>query len=266
MTWIVGKNTFFGHAILASDICVTFTSGTGEKSHVDCLQKVYPLGRFVVGGFSGSVRIGFSLLGDFQRELSTSPPDEAWNINIIANTWLPRVAKKIFKLSPQIEQHVGSSIIIAAAHPTKNRGDAPWPWTDIYKFSSPEFEPEHARQDEAIAIGSGSALTEHMDKVIEACNSSTFHQMILGGEIAQARFVAEILEKTMQEVPSKGISDKFQVVLVNRGKVIIFNHEYDKVTDKGLEPVVRFPKIAKNYEQFIDLTIKLNGRADSAWC
>ncbi|MDO9515311.1 MAG: hypothetical protein Q7J01_04320, partial [Syntrophales bacterium] len=65
---------------------------------------------------------------------------------------------------------------------------------------------------------------------------------------------------------SKGISDKFQVALVNRGKVIIVNHEYDKITDKGLEPAVIFPEIAKNYKQFIDLTIKLNGRADAAWC
>jgi len=59
MTWIVGTASLFGNSILVSDICVTFTDNSGQQKHVDCIQKIYPLGQFVLGGFSGSVKIGF---------------------------------------------------------------------------------------------------------------------------------------------------------------------------------------------------------------
>jgi hypothetical protein len=58
MTWVIGASSLFGHGAVISDIQVTFRTG----QTVDLLQKAYPLGRFIVGGFSGSVLIGFRLL------------------------------------------------------------------------------------------------------------------------------------------------------------------------------------------------------------
>jgi len=67
MTWIVGTGTMFGHAVLASDIHATLKYGKGEEHYIDCLQKIYPLGKFVVGGFAGSVKIGFSIISSLHR-------------------------------------------------------------------------------------------------------------------------------------------------------------------------------------------------------
>ena len=90
MTWIVGTPSIFGSSILVSDLCVTFTERDGTLRHVDCLQKIYPLGNFVLGGFAGSIRVGFTALALLRRELGTCPAGAAWNVRVISDTWLRR--------------------------------------------------------------------------------------------------------------------------------------------------------------------------------
>lgn len=258
MTWIVGANSFFGQAILASDICVTITSKSKQKSYSDCLQKVYPLGRFVIGGFAGSVCIGFAMMDSLHREFSTTSNEEAWNLDIVANTWLPRVTKRVFKLASEVERKLGCQIILATVHPTKNRGDAPYPWTDIYIFSSPEFKPVKANQNQVLGIGSGSSVAVYMNAIQAACNDFTFHQTAMGGDTAQGRLIASVVEKTVKENPISGVSSFFQVALVNRIHFKIFNHEYDIYPPGQPKIEIRCPSIAKNFPQFRQI-MKDNG-------
>lgn len=58
MTWIVGGAPPFGWAVGLSDIRVSFSDGT----ELDCLRKIYPVGRFITAGFAGSVAIGFAMI------------------------------------------------------------------------------------------------------------------------------------------------------------------------------------------------------------
>jgi len=53
----------FGYGFGLSDIRVTLGNGT----EVDCLQKIYPVARWVAAGFSGSVQIGFALIDSLSR-------------------------------------------------------------------------------------------------------------------------------------------------------------------------------------------------------
>ena len=57
MTWVVGTPTMFGYAFGISDVRVTL-GGT----EIDCLQKIYPVGRWVAAAFAGSVKIGFAMI------------------------------------------------------------------------------------------------------------------------------------------------------------------------------------------------------------
>ncbi|WP_260736442.1 hypothetical protein [Tunturiibacter lichenicola] len=57
MTWVVGIPTTFGYAFGISDVRVTL----GDKTEIDCLQKIYPIGRYVAAAFAGSVKIGFAM-------------------------------------------------------------------------------------------------------------------------------------------------------------------------------------------------------------
>ena len=69
MTWVLGANTEFGSVLMASDIRITL-----RGCEYDCLQKVYPLGFNIVGGFSGSVTIGMDTLAFLSAQFANAPP------------------------------------------------------------------------------------------------------------------------------------------------------------------------------------------------
>jgi len=86
MTWVVGATSMFGYGALYSDVQVTFADGTTK----DLIQKAYPITNFIAAGFSGSVRVGFSLLQSLAE--CTLLPDEAlrtqaWDPVWVAKRW-----------------------------------------------------------------------------------------------------------------------------------------------------------------------------------
>jgi len=266
MTWVIGVNSMFGIAILVSDVCVTFTLPSGEKRYLDCLQKIYPLGRCVIGGFSGSVRIGFRMMEYLRRQFEICPENSRWDLDMISNTWLPRVVRRIFNLSPENEKKYGCSIILAGAHPTKNRGDLAVPWTDVVRLRSPDFKPEKVEQRNIISIGKGSVIDDYVDRVQRACNDFAFHEVIMGGKAAQANYVVSTVEKAVQENPISGVSKFFQYAWVNREEYSIINHEYDIYPPNEEKIEVRCPEIAKGYQKFIQLSKELGVQAESSVC
>jgi hypothetical protein len=74
MTWVIGMRTMFGYSIGLSDVRVTAADGR----FVDCLQKVYPVGRDIILGFAGSVSIGFKMVRRMATLMSQAPPDQGW--------------------------------------------------------------------------------------------------------------------------------------------------------------------------------------------
>lgn len=142
MTWIVGTTSIFGHAILAADVCVTFAMPNGQRTYLDCLQKIHPLGRFVVGGFAGSIRIGFAIVEALSKRFRDIPETHAIDLESMAPVVLPQMVKTIFEASPPLEQSAGCQVIIGWVHPTRNRDGCPWPspWSYVYSLSSPDFQ------------------------------------------------------------------------------------------------------------------------------
>jgi hypothetical protein len=148
----------------------------------------------------------------------------------------------------------------------KNMGDAPWARADIFRFSSPEFAAEKATSSQVLAIGSGSNVPAYMEAVKKACSEFIFHQMIMGGEIAQGRFVASVVEDSVKHLPKSGVGAMFQVGVVSRDKGLIVNHEYD-VYLPGQEKIeMRFPKIATNYAEFREIAAASGGLTASISC
>ena len=72
MTWVIGGSTIFGYGVLISDVCVSWELGY----QFDCLQKIYPLSNSIMGGFAGSVKIGFQLLQDLRDFLGLTDEEE----------------------------------------------------------------------------------------------------------------------------------------------------------------------------------------------
>jgi len=272
MTWIVGKTSLFGHAYLVSDIRVAFADASDNKSYKDCLQKIHPIGRFVLGGFSGSVRLGFELLECLRKEFGRAGPDRAWNVDIISNTWWPRLARRIFSRASPIEQRHGSQIMLAWAHPTDNvdMGDLHWPQTDVCIFSSPEFEQEKTKSSEALSIGSGSRILEYKNAVQEACDSDTFYTIMQGANPRephiQVGFLAGSIERVIKDNSQGGISPFIQIGIVNRGQSFVYNYEYSVIPRQGVKTPLRFPPLSRSYPQFVENCRKWGYSAEGAIC
>jgi hypothetical protein len=94
MTWVLGTNTPFAYAVGLSDIRVTVAD-----EHFDCLQKLYPISRFVAAGFAGSVAIGFKMVSELQRWLGPIPAGDAVVPEDVGNKF-PRFAQSIFGRFP----------------------------------------------------------------------------------------------------------------------------------------------------------------------
>src|SRR5712691_5232521 len=102
MTWVVGATNMFGYGALYSDVQVTFPDGTTK----DLIQKAYPITNFIAAGFSGSVRVGFSLLQSLAE--CTLLADEAlrtqaWDPVWVAGRWAP-LARSVFESAPEVEK------------------------------------------------------------------------------------------------------------------------------------------------------------------
>ena len=266
MTWIVGNASLFGSAFLVSDIQVTFTDQHGNHSFVDCVQKVYPLGRFVVGGFAGSVRIGFEMLEWLRQIFSQAPATSAWILPDIANDWISSDLSNIFNNSPENEKACGCQIILGAAHPSENRGSVPWAMSHIYRFSWPNFEPETVQGSQTLSIGSGAVVPVYQQAIDGYTSQFHFHQAAMAGPQQQARVLAQHLYETTGRVPQPGISNFFQVAVASRGDAEVVNHELDIYPQNGPKREIRLPPVARSYEEFLAFCAAGGTSAPTAIC
>jgi hypothetical protein len=264
MTWVVGTPTLFGYAILVSDIQVTFAAANGQKHYLDCLQKIYPVSKSMLGGFAGSVKIGFRMLAQLQYESAKLPPDTDWVLDIIVNTWWPRLARRIFTKSETEEKNLGTLIILTAAHPAKGMGDAPWPQTNVYTFSSPNFEPRKASYREVLSIGSPKErYVKALDRLV---SDFAFMQASVAGEFGPGSMLAHAIKREIAEAPLPGISSVFQVGTVSRKKCAINNFIEGRVTNSGESEEDRFPPLACSYDEFIQICQANGFRVEASLC
>jgi len=265
MTWIVGTPTIFGYAILVSDIRVTFDGLSGQKRYLDCLQKIYPVSKSMLGGFSGSVKIGFRILSLLQQASERMPEDVDWSLDIIANTWWPRTAKRTFNMSEPEEKNLGSGIILAGAHPSRNMGAAPFPHSSVYTFSSPDFEPKKANYRQILAVGSPDQ--RYMQGITRLVSSNfAFIQVSMAGEFGPGSMLAHYLKSEIEEAPLPGVSTFFQVGTASRRRVSINNFVEGKFGAGGEIEEGTFPPIACNYNEFLQLCQSSGLAADASLC
>ena len=262
MTWIVGTPTLFGYAILVSDIQVTFASND-KTQYFDCLQKIYPVSKSILGGFAGSVRIGFRLLEFIRRSSQGAPENMDWSLDVIANTWLPRCFRRIFRFSEPEEKALGSRILLAGAHPWRNNG--PWPHTSVYRFASPNFEPTRANYRQVLAIGSPDG--RYMAGITHLVSDFVFMHASVGGEFGPSSMLAHYLMSEVEEAPFPGVSAVFQVGIANRGRVAIDNFIEEKFTADGQKKDrPGFPRIASTYGEFIQFCESAGLAAGTSLC
>lgn len=262
MTWIIGASTVIGYAVGISDIRVTFADGS-EK---DCLQKLYPMSRFIAAGFAGSVRIGFAMLDALASLLQDLPERAAWHPDEVADC-CQDLARQVFQLAPQTEQVRHSHLMLLGAHPTEDVGMPGCARCSVYILRSPDFVPQLAQTGEVVSIGSGSAVASYQ-KALDGFSSNILS--LLRGEEMGARMgflsLSMVVQKTIEQNPTAGISPHAHICVVRRASIQVVTNDENRYPPSGEVIEIRMPPVAATWAEFVRMSSSSTGSADGAVC
>jgi hypothetical protein len=220
LTWVVGTPTMFGYGFGLSDIRVTLEDGT----EVDCLQKIYPVARWVAAGFSGSVQIGFALIDSLSRWGNAIEEPYAMVPAVLAREW-PGSARRVFERFPESERRARASILIISTDPQEDNGNPNWPRSYVHIFRSPDFEPEEIHVHQMGSIGSGSVYEQCravIDEFSQSFERRVFHMQASGGsQGGMGTSIGHDLTTVLMRTQPAGISSHLHYCWVYRGQIII---------------------------------------------
>jgi hypothetical protein len=252
MTWIIGSPRVFGYSLLLSDVRVTLGDGTER----DCLQKIYPVGRFLVAGFAGDVRIGLTMIGVLQRWLHHEDETKAWIPEETAEL-LPAIARDVFHDFAAENRESGCHLMLAGVHPTERLGAAPWARPSLYRFRSPEFTPEPAAINTFVSIGSGGYVDEYRQVLEGVSGMKTDFMNIetMGGPFGHSggSLLSSILRKEMDRRPVEGISRHFHICVVRIGEISFSNNDVNIYPQSGEKIEFRMPKVATTWSELMEI-------------
>jgi hypothetical protein len=262
MTWIIGASAPAGYGVGLSDIRVTFPDGS-EK---DCLQKLYPMSRFIAAGFAGSVRIGFAMLDALALLLRDLPEGAAWYPEEVADCFQDS-ARQVFQAAPQREQMGGSHLMLLGAHPTEDLGIPGWARCSTHILRSPDFVPQLAPTGKVVSIGSGSTV-EPYQKVLDGFSSNV--SSLLRGEERGARsgflILSMAIQKTIEQNPTAGISPHAHICVVRRGSVEVGTNDETRYPSSGEVIEIKMPPVATSWAELQQMISSRIDFADGAVC
>jgi hypothetical protein len=255
MTWIVGGVTPVGQAFIVGDTRVTF----GDKREADLVRKVHWIGRDMVAGFSGSVRIGFHLLTDLAMKLRLDDrPEVIWKPEAVTKRW-SREAAEIFSGFDEREQEAGCSILIAAVAP---RNNGPFPFATLIRMSSPTFRPHIMPRFGSMQIGSGRQHKIYRDWAEQYFSTPQFMVNFANWEGTIASVFALSLSDQVRKNPVPCVSPFMHVVACGRGtrtEARVPVPAFD-----GDPSALAFPEVAGGYTTFLNLAQDLGFEASAA--
>ena len=225
MTWIVGAPTMFGCGFAISDVRVT----VGEEYEVDCLQKIYPIGRHLAAGFAGSVAIGFAMIEELRRLSGYKDDRIACDPRAVFEEW-PACAREIFsKFGPE-EQRGECHLMLIIAHPQEHVGNPAWPRTFVYIFQSPNFRGENVPVHTLGSIGSGNAYAGCRETIESFGADRKREELFMKGEMGcqggMASMLGISLTDILKDVQPRGVSAHLHYCWIYRGRTIIKTNDH----------------------------------------
>jgi len=263
MTWVIGGITSFGYGVGISDIRVSWSTGYLK----DCLQKVYPVGNFIIAGFAGSVLLGFKMINDLKQFLILDKPNEAWIPEWVAIKWYRR-ARRIFNSAPMSLQKLGSSILLVGIHPNKSEGESPWPKGTACLFNSPDFEVNFSKSGEFISIGSGSIVAEYVS--ILKATTKKLDNAGMQAEVAMKGGFGHNIKMNITESllahEAQSVSTHLHIFIAERGNLLLGANNHLRPNGNNGFIEFKMPTVAKSYNEFHTLCESENINAASAVC
>lgn len=263
MTWVIGVPTMFGYSVGLADIQATLEYTNGKREYIDCIQKIFPVGKFLVAGFSGSVEIGYFLIEDLKNWLIVPDPTQAWMPDYVGFKWHKRARKLYSVIKP--EKRRECSLLIIGVHPQKDNGLPGEAKTYACIMKSPDFKPEIIPPGRVGSIGSGNNIKEYMDTLAKLNTwYNPLMQMEVGNPGGYGQALAINLVLGVKNNPSPGISKHFHIYTVRRGTILLTNSNHEEFPNIGLSKKIEMPKVATNWTEFIEILKKKGLSLNSA--
>lgn len=207
MTWVLGAGIPFGYAALISDVRVTWSTGL----HLDCLQKIYPIGAGLMAGFSGSVAVGFHMIDIMKRQYGADVGQlypvkrMAWHWHRFAKWYYAKFVRPEFK-------PLGCELMIAGVSPEQC---GPFGFcSHAVSMRAPDFSPTFVVPNTWGSIGSGA---QHPDAQLFA-DPEQFMRVFAHGEVMNpggvATMVAHSVADSLENQPLDSVSPIIQVGIV----------------------------------------------------
>jgi hypothetical protein len=261
MTWVIGSPTMFGYCVGMADIQATYTLKDGKRVYGDCVQKIYPVGRFILAGFCGSIPAGFALLKDLRQYLQVSSEEAkngAWIPDYVSFDWQRR-AKRLYHKGLREEYRLPVPIMLLSCHPVENNGIPGEPKTYGCIMKSPEFNPIEIKANHFASIGSGNDVKEYMQS-LESFNKDVYNdlmQMEVNNPGGYGNVAMIHLSIDVENNPKPGISKHFHNALVKRDSIVMWENNHQFIPDKGEIVETKMPRVAKNWEEFKSISKEL---------
>jgi len=248
MTWVVATNSIFGAAYVVGDTRVTWRDRPEQTLDT---QKVHVVGNYVVAGFSGSVACGFAAVEVLRYELSKLEVGTAWDLPIIANTWLPRAMRRTFMLQSEVSRSAGMSLLVAATDPDRGNGLPGRLRTWVCRMNGPEFGPTMTDRPDTLEIGTGSR--EYGAALLGFSSSNDFHLSASGAPFRiQATVLAGIMHETRKHRPVSTVGGHFHIGIVEGPNAEVGQFGHLEYPPEGPPQHDAFPTCA-NWPAFLEV-------------
>jgi len=249
MTWVIGAPTMFGYSIALADIQVTLTYPDKSKKYLDAIQKLFPIGKFVVAGFSGDVEIGYLLMEDLRRWFFLPEKERAWIPDCLVMDWKRRARFIYSKIPPKRQCAV--ELLFVAVYPQKNNGIPGEAQTFACKMKSPLFEPAKIDPGKVISIGSGNNVAEYRRTIDQlATGYNSLMQMEVNNPGGYGLAITINTSINVKNNPEKGLSSHFHTAEVRRGKISFGTNDHSGFDAEGSEVKFKMPEVATNWTEF----------------
>jgi hypothetical protein len=187
---------------------------------------------------------------------------------MVANEWAP-IAKRIFQSAPAEERKLGAHLLLVGISPSEYYRGSKFPRVYVIRFAFPDFTPGFFRKSFTIcSIGSGSGVM-HYKRALKPLFDirSAPLQVEVAGFGWCAKMLAHSMSSVIQNHPKKGISHHLNIFAFLRGEIIVTNNDETIYLPGGAEPIIiKMPRIATSYNEFLDMADRCNVNASCASC
>lgn len=249
---------------MANDVRICVQHADGRCVAVDGigLQKVHPVGPFVLAGFAGSVELGFAAITDLRRCIGSPPDGVAVSPCKLARWWWRRPRRVWRTTVPERLKPIGLEVMIVGVSPEPT----PFPTSHGFIFRSPTFEPERIRPWKPASIGRGNLVPRLARELDEIVSPESLNQGLLRAEVGfplgGAGLLGLALGAALQETDEASVSEHFQTWQVRLGEINTGTNDMQALTP-GV-PSRTMPPLATTWEEMQALAARFGFTAAEA--